>query len=356
MNNMTNPKFTPVRAINWNIVPDEMDKISWETIKSQIWYPDELPITPDKPSWRRMSQLERDTLVKCFAGLTRLDSLQTMGMATLIQIAQTQHEEGVLAFFAAFEAIHASSYSFINQTLLSADEEAAALDWADHNELLTAKITLIQAIYEDLSDDPLLPYKKRVMSTLLESMAFFTGFYYPLHLAGHGKMSATADLVRLIIRDETQHGGYISYKARQLFDAYTPEQQEECTEFVYTMLADLMDNERQYSIELYGELGLVEEANAFLDYNASKTLQSLGFPMLDPEAESRVPALILTGLSTQNQNHDFFSLKGSAYLSMDWGAVDAENWSLDADAYDDGHKDLPAAEARSGPDDRSPAG
>lgn len=331
---MTEKPFTPVQSINWNIVPDEMDKISWDTIKSQIWYPDELPIVPDKVSWRLMSQMERDTLIKCFAGLTRLDSLQTLGMATLMQVANTEHEGGVLAFFAAFEAIHASSYSFINQTLLTADEDLAAHDWANHNPLLTAKVTLIQGIYEQIrGTDPLLPYKQRAISTMLESMAFFTGFYYPLHLAGSGKMSATADLVRLIIRDETQHGGYISYKARQLFDSYTPEQQDDCTEFVYTTLADLMDNERQYSIELYGELGLVEEANNFLDYNASKTLQSLGFPALDPDAESRVPALILTGLSTQNQNHDFFSLKGSNYLSVEFGDLETEEWSLDAGDY-----------------------
>jgi ribonucleoside-diphosphate reductase beta chain len=336
---MTDPNnITPVKSINWNVIPDEMDKISWETIKSQIWYPDELPIVPDKPSWRRMSQLERDTLIKCFAGLTRLDSLQTLGMAALTQIADTDHEAAVLAAFTFFEAIHASSYSFINQSLLTMDEIMEAHDWADHNELLTAKITLIQGVYETLDEsDPLLPYKKRVMSTLLESMAFFTGFYYPLHLAGHGKMSATADLIRLIIRDETQHGGYISYKARQLFDTYTPEQQAECTEFVYTMLADLMDNEMQYSIELYGELGLVEEANDFLAYNANKTLQSLGFPEMDPGAKDRVPALVLSGLSTENQNHDFFSLKGNAYLSMEWGEMEDDEWDFAASDYDDAH-------------------
>ena len=58
-------------------------------------------------------------------------------------------------------------------------------------------------------DDPL---KRKVASTLLETFLFYSGFYLPMYWSCRAKLTNTADLIRLIIRDEAVHGYYIGYK------------------------------------------------------------------------------------------------------------------------------------------------
>ena len=46
------------------------------------------------------------------------------------------------------------------------------------------------------------PLKRKVASTLLESFLFYSGFYLPMYFSAHAKLTNTADVIRLIIRDE----------------------------------------------------------------------------------------------------------------------------------------------------------
>ena len=48
-----------------------------------------------------------------------------------------------------------------------------------------------------------------------ESFLFYSGFYAPMYWSSHAKLTNTADLIRLIIRDEAVHGYYIGYKYQQ---------------------------------------------------------------------------------------------------------------------------------------------
>ena len=46
------------------------------------------------------------------------------------------------------------------------------------------------------------PLKRKVASTLLESFLFYSGFYLPMYWTQPAKLTNTADMIRLIIRDE----------------------------------------------------------------------------------------------------------------------------------------------------------
>jgi ribonucleoside-diphosphate reductase beta chain len=319
-------EITPVLSTNWNDVTDPFDKFIWDTIKSQIWYPEDIAVASDLSSWRTMTESEKQTLTRVFAGLTRLDSLQTLGMSYLMQNAVTPHEEAVLSAFQFFEAIHAQSYSFVFSTLLTPPEVAQAHDWADNNEALTEKIRIIQEIYET-EDDHLIGLKKRAMSCILESCLFFTGFFYSYYLAGNGKMMQVNSLISLILRDEQVHAATIGKKFRDLYSELSDNDKAEVESFVYTKLTDLLMLEERYTNDVYAEEGLVEDVHNFLMYNANKTLQNLGFPPLDPDAEERVNALVLSSILGGQANHDFFSLSGSSYRKIQRGSLTEDQWA-----------------------------
>ena len=302
---------SPVKAINWNTIPDDKDLEVWERLTGNFWLPEKVPVSNDLPSWKTLTEKEKETTMRVFTGLTLLDTIQgTVGAISLLPDSQTLHEEAVYTNIAFMESVHAKSYSNIFMTLASTPMINDAFRWSEENENLQKKAKIILSYYK--GDDPL---KKKVASTLLESFLFYSGFYLPMYFSSRAKLTNTADIIRLIIRDEAVHGYYIGYKFQQAYKQLDEERQAELKEYTFDLLYDLYDNEIDYTEDLYDDLGWTEDVKRFLRYNANKALNNLGFEGLFPGDETRVSPAILSSLSPNaDENHDFFSGSGSSYV------------------------------------------
>lgn len=300
-----------MEAINWNKIEDEKDLEIWNRLVSNFWVPEKIPLSNDIGSWQTLSPEEQETTMRVFTGLTLLDTVQSrVGAVSLMPDAVTPHEEAVYTNIAFMESVHAKSYSSIFSTLCSSREIEDAYRWSRNNAQLQEKARLIMDRYS--ADDPL---KRKIASTLLESFLFYSGFYLPLYWSSRGKLTNTADLIRLIIRDEAVHGYYIGYKFQKAYALETPERQEELKSFTYDFLYTLYVNEEKYTSDLYDGIGLTEKVKVFLRYNGNKALQNLGFEALFPSDMVNVESSILSALSPNaNENHDFFSGSGSSYV------------------------------------------
>ena len=301
----------PVKAINWNNIPDDKDREVWERLTGNFWLPEKVPVSNDLPSWKTLTEKEKETTMRVFTGLTLLDTIQgTVGAISLLPDSQTLHEEAVYTNIAFMESVHAKSYSNIFMTLASTPMINDAFRWSEENENLQKKAKIILSYYN--GDDPL---KKKVASTLLESFLFYSGFYLPMYFSSRAKLTNTADIIRLIIRDEAVHGYYIGYKFQQEYKKLDEKRQEELKDYTFDLAFELYDNEIDYTEDLYDELGWTEDVKRFLRYNANKALNNLGFEGLFPADETRVSPAILSSLSPNaDENHDFFSGSGSSYV------------------------------------------
>ena len=301
----------PVKAINWNSIPDDKDLEVWDRLTGNFWLPEKIPVSNDIPSWRTLTDDEKTATMRVFTGLTLLDTIQgTVGAVSLLPDAVSMHEEAVLTNIAFMESVHAKSYSNIFMTLSDTPSINDAFRWSEENENLQRKAKIILSYYE--GDDPL---KRKVASVMLESFLFYSGFYLPLNWSVHSKLTNTADVIRLIIRDEAVHGYYIGYKYQQGVRKESQERQEELKEYTFDLLYDLYDNECQYTEDIYDPLGWTEDVKRFLRYNANKALNNLGYEGLFPVDETRVSPAILASLSPNaDENHDFFSGSGSSYV------------------------------------------
>ena len=300
-----------VDAINWNRVVDPVDDDVWDRLTGNFWLPEKVPLSNDVPSWATLTEEEKTLTMRVFTGLTLLDTIQgTVGAISLIPDAVTPHEEAVLTNIAFMESVHAKSYSSIFSTLTSTKQIDEAFRWSRENTYLQQKADIILSYYR--GDDPL---KRKVASTLLESFLFYSGFYLPMYWSSHAKLTNTADIIRLIIRDEAVHGYYIGYKFQQAYKQLDEEHQAELKEYTFDLVYDLYDNEIDYTEDLYDDLGWTEDVKRFLRYNANKALNNLGFEGLFPADETRVSPAILSSLSPNaDENHDFFSGSGSSYV------------------------------------------
>ncbi|WP_454084465.1 class 1b ribonucleoside-diphosphate reductase subunit beta [Georgenia sp. Marseille-Q6866] len=314
-----------VQAINWNRVQDEKDVEVWDRLTGNFWLPEKVPLSNDIQSWNTLSVAEQTMTTRVFTGLTLLDTIQgTVGAVSLIPDAVTPHEEAVYTNIAFMESVHAKSYSSIFSTLISTREIDGAFAWSEENEHLQRKAAIIMEYYR--GDDP---EKRKVASVMLESFLFYSGFYAPMYWSSRAKLTNTADLIRLIIRDEAVHGYYIGYKFQKAIETASPERRQELKDYTFELLLELYDNEEQYTEDLYGPLGLTDDVNAFLRYNANKALMNLGYEGLFPKDQTNVNPAILSSLSPNaDENHDFFSGSGSSYVIGKAVDTEDEDWDF----------------------------
>lgn len=312
-------------AINWNKIEDDKDLEVWNRLTSNFWLPEKVPLSNDVPSWQTLNAAEQQLTIRVFTGLTLLDTIQNVaGAPALMADSLTPHEEAVLSNISFMEAVHARSYSSIFSTLCQTKDVDAAYAWSEENNPLQRKAQIILAHYA--SDNPL---RKKIASVFLESFLFYSGFWLPMYFSSRGKLTNTADLIRLIIRDEAVHGYYIGYKFQKGLEYISESAREELKNFALDLLMELYDNEARYTEELYAETCWVDDVKAFLCYNANKALMNLGYEALFPPEMAEVNPAILAALSPNaDENHDFFSGSGSSYVMGKAVETEDDDWNF----------------------------
>lgn len=308
---MLDLKQKQFEAVNWNKPTSELAKVFWDQQWKQMWFPEEIAVSKDLKQWKDFEH--QDTYKKVFGGLTLLDTLQTnIGMNEIAKYNPDHQEKAVLTVFGAFEAIHAKSYSYIFTTLCNNDEIDHVFEWVKKNEYLQYKANKIADVYSAIKEDDLESlWKAKFASVMLESFLFYSGFFYPLYLGGQGTLRNSAEVISLILRDESIHGVAVGYFAQNIFKTFTPQKQDELKIWGYELLLDLYQNEMKYTDDIYAETGLSPDVKAYVRYNANKALMNLGLDTMFPEEE--INPIVMNGIRNEGSTYDFFSQKGSTY-------------------------------------------
>lgn len=303
-----------MQAVNWNHPEDAYTKTFWDQNVRQFWVDEEIPLADDKLIWMGLSPDEREVYQKVLAGLTLLDTLQGgVGMPALALREEGLQRKAVLSFMGAMEQMHAKSYSSIFSTLATLPQIEALFNWVQQDPLLQGKQALIEARYRQ-TQEARDWYLALSASVLLESYLFYSGFFYPLYLAGAGKMVNAGEIINLILRDESVHGAYVGMMAQEVYQGLSADERRWADGKLLRMLEELEALEARYTRTLYYPIGLEEEVLAFSHYNADKALMNLGQEPHFGVGEGRVNPVVLAGMSTQTKNHDFFSTKGNGYV------------------------------------------
>ncbi|WP_232697357.1 class 1b ribonucleoside-diphosphate reductase subunit beta [Brevibacillus daliensis] len=303
----------PFEAVNWNDPETDYTEMIWTQNTSQFWLDTEIPISKDVKSWVHLQDEEKETYMRVLGGLTLLDTEQgNVGMPLIAQHVKEKQKKAILIFQAAMEEIHAKSYSTIFTTVASTENINNVFQWVQEEKHLQYKTATIDAIYKNIKeDDPYSLYQGLVASVFLESFLFYSGFFYPLYLAGQGKMVASGEIIKLIIRDESVHGVFVGVLAQEVYQQLSIVEKQEADRFVNDLLQDLYKNELGYTENLYDSIGLTHEVKKYIRYNANKALMNLGLEPFFEEEE--VNPVVLNGIRTETSTHDFFSTKGKGY-------------------------------------------
>lgn len=315
-------------AGNWNRKDDDYSEMFILQNLKQFWLPEEISLSNDTLTWKKLTQDERDTYSKVLAGLTLLDSLQgDVGMPDIARHVSSHQKKAVFTFMGGMEtAVHARSYSNIFLTLEPSKRINELFEWVKENPYLQKKGTIIKKYYDDIVDNYTLA-KAMSASVALETFLFYSGFYYPLYMAGQGKLVGSGEIINLIIRDESIHGVYTGLNYQELLKGLTKEQVEGLEKFTLDLFDELLENEIRYTRYLYDQVDLSIDVIDFVKYNANKALNNLGY---EARYEHDNPnPIVLNGLNVGKKTHDFFSVKGDSYKKAVVVAIKDDDFYFD---------------------------
>lgn len=299
------------KVINWDKIEDELDDYVWDKATSQFWLDTRVPVSNDLADWRELSSVEQDVIKKVVGGLALLDTLQSEeGVNAMREDVRTHKEAAVLNNFLFMESIHAKSYGTILTSLNSIKSISEIYDWMNNDERMQYKAKRINDIYKTGNG-----LQKKIASIFLEGILYYSNFFAPLWYRGSNKLANLAELIKLIIRDESVHGTYLGYKFQLTYNELPEEEQKKLLDWMYPLLEDLMENELAYTEEIYSQIGIAEDVKTFVRYNANKSLQNMGFSAYYDHADlDDVNPIVMNGISIETSNHDFFSQVGAGYL------------------------------------------
>ena len=305
-----------MQAVNWNKT-DDLIFMYWNQNIQQFWLDTEFKVSKDLSSWDELNDDERTAFKQVLAGLTGLDTQQgNIGMNVLGMHVSDDRLKAVYSFMGFMEQVHAKSYSTIFTTLLPSTETNYLLDeWVPGNKYLTYKADRIISYYNKLvtlNPSRYDVYMAHVASVFLESYLFYSGFFYPLYLAGLGKMTTSGEIIRKIMLDETIHGSCVGYSAQNIYEELSEHEQKRADKEVEELLYDLFDNEVAYTREIYSNIGLADEVIEYVKYNGNRALANLG--RTHAFEHEPINPIIENALNTSSKNHDFFSVKGDSYV------------------------------------------
>ena len=305
----------------WEDQNDTVTQDNFNVQTSQFWLDRDVPFAKDPQTWNNdMSEEEKEALIKALVGLTVLDTRQgARGMPLISLHEQDEQVQAVLAWMGMMEHVHAKSYSKIFQSLISTEKINYYMkEWAINQKNLQYKVDKIVKVYESLWKPEITlqeRWRAKASSVALESGLFYSGFYYPILLAGgHGgkddsaRMSDTNDIIIKIITDESVHGQYIGWLGWNDFTKFSPQEQKENEEWFVSFMKDLYENEVEYTKEVYSTLGLVEDVLKYVRWNFNRVFQNLNLDVIFEE--EKINPIIEAGINTGTRTHDYFSRVG----------------------------------------------
>lgn len=317
------------KVVNWNSPDDDYSDFFLQQLKTLLWFEDEFSPSKDKDVWDKLTEEEQTAYKRVLAGLTYLDGFQggSDGIGNFIDHIKSLQKQTVFRFIEMEElVIHAKSYSKIFMAIASLREIDEVTKWAEDNDFLRYKVNRIAKYYKNISNDKEL-YLALCASCFFEGKLFYSSFFYPLYLSGKGKMVASGEIIKKILIDENIHSIYTGLVAQEIYATLSDEDKKEVDEEIMSLLNDLYHNELRYIEEVYFDINLTNDVRKFLRYCTNKVFMNLGKePVFEHE---EINPIVLNGISTEADNFDFFSTKGSSYQKAIVIPMKDEDWKFD---------------------------
>lgn len=269
---------------------------------SQFWNPREVNLTKDRSDFQTLTEQEQFIFTKNLGYQILLDSIQSRGVIHLLEHCSNLELESYIEEWAFYEGIHSRSYTHIIKNVYP--NPSKIFDEIGSDEEILKRATSVTKYYDDLingiPDDTEYNKKKKLYLTLvsiqiLEYVRFYVSFACSYYFAEKNKMIGNASIIKLIQRDEVNHGGFTKFLIKQLNtreDEGFVEVARDCKDIVQQMWKDAGDEEIEWANYLFKDgdlMGLnADILSQYMKYLVNLRMKVCGFDQIYPRTKNPI--------------------------------------------------------------------
>jgi ribonucleoside-diphosphate reductase beta chain len=215
--------------------------------------------------------------------------------------------------------MHNQSYQYIIETVIPGDRRTAVYEFWRTDKVLADRCKFIAQLYQNYIDNPTSEnyFVALLADYLLEGLYFYNGFLYFYNLASRMLMPGSADIFKMINRDELSHV--------RLYQKLIPEAMRlfpHSVDRIYEMFDTAVQHECLWTNHIVGNniLGITEgSTEQYTKYLANMRLGAIGLdPIYTGEKYAKSPYKHLERFSdTKKEGHtkaNFFEASVTSYV------------------------------------------
>jgi ribonucleoside-diphosphate reductase beta chain len=256
----------------------------YKQMRNNFWQPEKVDVVGDINSYKDLSDKEKTAYDGILSYLIFLDSIQTVNIPNILSKITAPEIRLCLTEQASQEALHSASYQYLIETILPIEKKNYIYDYWREDKILADRCKAIANFYQNFIDDN--KDSNLILSLVanyfLEGIYFYNGFMFFYNLASRSLMNNTADMIKLIHRDELSH---VRLYQKILEDVLQQDILRE--ETIYTLCESTVKQEIAWSDHIIGEniLGITETSNRnYTRYLANLRLKAIGLePMYETD-------------------------------------------------------------------------
>ena len=259
----------------------------YRQMRENFWVPEKIDITQDVTDYANLTAAERRAFDGILSYLTFLDSVQTCNVPHIKNCVTAPEVSLCLAEQISQEAMHNQSYQYIIETVIPSDLRTAVYEFWRNDAVLKQRCEFIAGLYQQYVDRPTAEnyFISLLADYLLESLYFYNGFIFFYNLASRMLMAGSADIFRMINRDELSHV--------RLYQKLLPEAMAifpHSRDQIYAMFVQAVDHECTWANHIIGDdiLGITPASTEqYTKYLANQRLRAIGLDPIYTESKYR---------------------------------------------------------------------
>ena len=291
----------------------------YKQMRENFWIPEKINVTQDLVDYNNLTPDERRAYEGVLSYLTFLDSTQTCNIPYIKNSVTAPEVSLCMAEQISQEGMHNQAYQVMIEAVIPSDRRNYVYDFWRTDTALFERCEYIAGLYQRYVDNPTLEnyFISLVADYLLESIYFYNGFICFYNLASRMLMPGSADMIKLINRDELSHV--------RLFQKIIPEAMAvfpHSKDMVYEMFTKATEHEIDWTNHIIGNniLGITEQSTEqYTKYLANIRLRAIGLnPLYSDEKYQKSPYAHLERFSDTkkdgNTKANFFEATVTSYV------------------------------------------
>lgn len=307
----------------------------WLPQAQAFWLHTEIPMQSDLKDWNEFLTLSEKNLVgNILLGFAQTECAVSDYWTTMVTKWFPKHEIKHMAMmFGSQETIHATAYSYLNETLGLEDFEAFLHEPSIANRFEFLMKTSTNYTHEDLQTNPTarieVARSLAIFSAFAEGVSLYSSFAVLYSFQLRNLLKGIGQQMKWSVRDESLHSKMGCRLFNHMCDEY-PELKEHVHSAVEEAAILMVEMEHKY-IEKIFEQGNLENLNAydlknFVYKRANEKLDELGYlPIFNYEEDSASNLDWFYHLTGGHTHTDFFAIRSTDYSKAgegdDWGDI-----------------------------------